>query len=133
MSVNWPSVRRPCRALLGFLWYNCYPAEVFMGDTGSLPTGTPGFGAPAIRQEALLVLVGGIFVIETLSVLLQVGWFKMTKRRILLCSPLHNHFPSEATTNEDRRPLLDQRRWRRSRWRALKSVKSARSCRLVEN
>jgi phospho-N-acetylmuramoyl-pentapeptide-transferase len=80
-------------ALLGFLWYNCYPAEVFMGDTGSLPTGALlGFGALAIRQEALLVIVGGVFVVETLSVLLQVGWFKWTKRRVLLCSPLHNHY-----------------------------------------
>lgn len=80
-------------AMLGFLWYNCYPAEVFMGDTGSLPCGALlGFGALVIRQEALLVLVGGVFVVETLSVMLQVGWFKLTQRRLILCSPLHNHF-----------------------------------------
>lgn len=80
-------------ALLGFLWYNCYPAQVFMGDSGSLPTGALlGYGALAIRQEALLVLIGGVFVVETLSVMLQVGWFKWTGRRILLCSPLHNHY-----------------------------------------
>lgn len=80
-------------AMLGFLWYNCYPAEVFMGDTGSLPAGALlGYGALVLRQEALLVLVGGVFVVETLSVMLQVSWFKWTKRRILLCSPLHNHY-----------------------------------------
>ncbi len=80
-------------AMLGFLWYNCYPAQVFMGDTGSLPMGALlGLGALATRQEVLLVIVGGIFVIETLSVIFQVGWFKLTKRRLIACSPLHNHF-----------------------------------------
>uniref|UniRef100_A0A7C4LKY2 Phospho-N-acetylmuramoyl-pentapeptide-transferase n=1 Tax=Schlesneria paludicola TaxID=360056 RepID=A0A7C4LKY2_9PLAN len=80
-------------ALLGFLWYNCYPAQVFMGDTGSLPLGALlGYGALVIRQEVLLVIVGGIFVVETLSVIAQVGWFKLTGRRLILCSPLHNHF-----------------------------------------
>lgn len=80
-------------AVLGFLWYNCHPAEVFMGDTGSLPTGALlGYGALAIRQEVLLVLIGGVFVIETLSVIAQVTSFRMTGRRILACSPLHNHF-----------------------------------------
>lgn len=80
-------------AMLGFLWYNCYPAEVFMGDTGSLPAGALlGYGALVIRQEALLVLVGGVFVVETLSVIVQVSWFKWTKKRLLLCSPLHNHY-----------------------------------------
>lgn len=80
-------------AMLGFLWYNCYPAEVFMGDTGSLPAGALlGYGALVLRQEALLVLIGGVFVVETLSVILQVSWFKWTKKRLLLCSPLHNHY-----------------------------------------
>jgi len=80
-------------AMLGFLWYNCYPAEVFMGDTGSLPTGALlGYGALVTRQEVLLIVVGGVFVVETLSVVLQVGWFKLTGRRLILCSPLHNHF-----------------------------------------
>ncbi len=80
-------------AMLGFLWYNCYPAEVFMGDTGSLPAGALlGYGALVLRQEALLVLVGGVFVVETLSVIVQVSWFKWTRQRLLLCSPLHNHF-----------------------------------------
>lgn len=80
-------------AVLGFLWFNCYPAEVFMGDTGSLPLGgLIGLAALVSRQEALLLIVGGVFVIETLSVILQVAWFRLTRRRVLACSPLHNHF-----------------------------------------
>jgi phospho-N-acetylmuramoyl-pentapeptide-transferase len=80
-------------AMLGFLWYNCYPAEVFMGDTGSLPAGALlGYGALIARQELLLLLIGGVFVIETLSVILQVGWFRWTGRRLIACSPLHNHY-----------------------------------------
>jgi phospho-N-acetylmuramoyl-pentapeptide-transferase len=80
-------------AMLGFLWYNCHPAQVFMGDTGSLPLGAIlGLAALVTRQEVLLVLVGGVFVIETLSVIAQVGWFKLTGSRLIACSPLHNHF-----------------------------------------
>ena len=80
-------------AVLGFLWFNSYPAQVFMGDTGSLPLGgLIGLAALATRQEPLLVIVGGIFVLETLSVILQVFWFRCTGNRILACSPLHNHF-----------------------------------------
>ena len=80
-------------AMLGFLWYNCHPAEVFMGDTGSLPTGALlGYGALVTRQEVLLVIVGGVFVIETLSVIAQVASFRLTGKRVLACSPLHNHF-----------------------------------------
>lgn len=80
-------------AVLGFLWFNCYPAQVFMGDTGSLPIGALfALAALATRQEILLVIIGGIFVIETLSVILQVGWFRMTGNRLIRCSPLHNHF-----------------------------------------
>lgn len=80
-------------AMLGFLWYNCYPAEVFMGDTGSLPAGALlGYGALVIRQELLLLVIGGVFVVETLSVILQVGWFRLTGKRLIACSPLHNHF-----------------------------------------
>ena len=79
--------------MLGFLWFNCYPAQVFMGDAGSLPIGgLLAVTALVIRQEALLVVVGGIFVLETLSVILQVVWFRCTGRRLILCSPLHNHF-----------------------------------------
>ncbi|MEW6358233.1 MAG: phospho-N-acetylmuramoyl-pentapeptide-transferase [Planctomycetota bacterium] len=80
-------------AVLGFLWYNCHPAEVFMGDTGSLPLGGAiGFVAIACRQEFMLPLVGGIFVIELFSVILQVLWFKHSGKRIFLCAPLHHHF-----------------------------------------
>ena len=80
-------------AMLGFLWFNCYPAQVFMGDAGSLPIGALlGLAAIASRQEALLVLVGGVFVVETLSVIMQVGWFKLTGNRLIACSPLHNHY-----------------------------------------
>lgn len=80
-------------AQLGFLWYNCHPAQVFMGDAGSLPTGALlGLGAVAIRQELLLVVLGGVFVIETLSVIIQVASFRLRGRRVLACSPLHNHF-----------------------------------------
>jgi phospho-N-acetylmuramoyl-pentapeptide-transferase len=80
-------------AVLGFLWFNCYPAQVFMGDTGSLPLGgLIGLAALAARQEFLLVLVGGIFVLETASVIAQVLWYKATRTRLLECSPLHNHY-----------------------------------------
>jgi phospho-N-acetylmuramoyl-pentapeptide-transferase len=80
-------------SILGFLWFNCYPAQVFMGDTGSLSIGALlGLAALVSRQEFLLVIVGGIFVLETLSVILQVGWFRLTGSRLIACSPLHNHF-----------------------------------------
>jgi phospho-N-acetylmuramoyl-pentapeptide-transferase len=80
-------------AMLGFLWFNCHPAQVFLGDTGSLPIGALlGLAALVTKQEILLILVGGIFVVETLSVIAQVGWFKMTGKRLLRCSPLHNHY-----------------------------------------
>jgi len=80
-------------AVVGFLWFNCHPAQVFMGDTGSLPLGgLLGFLAVVSRQEFLLVLVGGVFVAEAASVILQVGWYKWRKQRIFLCAPLHHHF-----------------------------------------
>ncbi len=80
-------------AMLGFLWFNCYPAQVFMGDTGSLPLGAIlGLAALVTRQEVLLIVIGGVFVVETLSVIAQVGWFKLTGSRLIACSPLHNHF-----------------------------------------
>lgn len=80
-------------ALLGFLWFNCYPAQVFMGDTGSLPIGAIlALAALVTRQEVLLVIIGGVFVIETLSVILQIGSLRLTGKRVIACSPLHNHF-----------------------------------------
>jgi len=78
---------------LGFLWYNSYPAQVFMGDVGSLPLGAA-IGTVAIitKNEILLMLVGGIFVIEALSVMAQVASFKMTGRRVFKMAPIHHHF-----------------------------------------
>ncbi|MFA6384422.1 MAG: phospho-N-acetylmuramoyl-pentapeptide-transferase [Candidatus Omnitrophota bacterium] len=78
---------------LGFLWFNCFPAAVFMGDVGALALGGAlGIVALLIKKEMLLVMVGGIFVIEALSVIVQVVSFKFTGKRILKCSPLHHHF-----------------------------------------
>ncbi|WP_415034714.1 phospho-N-acetylmuramoyl-pentapeptide-transferase [Azonexus sp.] len=84
---------------LGFLWFNAYPAEVFMGDVGALALGAAlGTVAVIVRQEIVLFIMGGVFVVETLSVMLQVSWFKYTKkkfgegRRILRMAPLHHHF-----------------------------------------
>jgi phospho-N-acetylmuramoyl-pentapeptide-transferase len=79
---------------LGFLWFNAYPAEIFMGDVGSLSLGAIlGTTAVITKQEILLVLVGGLFVIEALSVILQVGYFRASKgRRIFRMAPLHHHY-----------------------------------------
>jgi phospho-N-acetylmuramoyl-pentapeptide-transferase len=80
-------------ASLGFLWYNSYPAEIFMGDVGSLALGGAlGTVAILIKQELLLVIVGGVFVLETLSVIIQVASFKLTGKRVFKMSPLHHHF-----------------------------------------
>ncbi|MCR4318296.1 MAG: phospho-N-acetylmuramoyl-pentapeptide-transferase [Planctomycetes bacterium] len=80
-------------ALMGFLWYNSHPAQIFMGDTGSLALGgLLGLMAIMIRQELLLVIIGGLFVIEAMSVILQVVSFKLTHKRIFACSPIHHHF-----------------------------------------
>jgi phospho-N-acetylmuramoyl-pentapeptide-transferase len=86
-----------CAALIGagfgFLWFNCYPAKVFMGDTGSLAIGgLIGVVAICCKQELLLIVVGGVFVIEAVSVILQVLSFKLTGRRIFAMSPIHHHF-----------------------------------------
>lgn len=78
---------------LGFLWFNFYPATVFMGDTGSQALGgAMGMVALFIKKELLLFLVGGIFVLETLTVLLQVGFFRLKRKRLFLMAPLHHHF-----------------------------------------
>ncbi|HVX60980.1 MAG TPA: phospho-N-acetylmuramoyl-pentapeptide-transferase [Pirellulales bacterium] len=79
--------------VLGFLWFNCHPAQVFMGDTGSLPLGgLLGLLAVVARQEFLLLIVGGVFVAEAVSVILQVGCYRATRKRIFRCAPLHHHF-----------------------------------------
>ena len=78
---------------LGFLWFNTYPAQVFMGDIGALALGAViGLVAVIVRQEAVLLIMGGIFVLETLSVILQVGSFKTTGKRIFRMAPIHHHF-----------------------------------------
>ena len=101
---------------LGFLWYNCHPAKIFMGDTGSLAIG----GAIAmlailIKQELLLIIVGGVFVMEAASVVIQSSWFKYTRkrygtgRRVFKCAPLHHHFEfmeKERAMDENREPEL---------------------------
>ena len=80
-------------ACLAFIWYNCYPAEVFMGDTGSLALGgSLGYVAVVTRNEIMLFVIGGIFVIEAISVIIQVAYFKRTKKRFFRMSPLHSHF-----------------------------------------
>ncbi len=79
---------------MGFLWFNAHPAQIFMGDSGSLPLGAIlGTIAVVVKQEILLLIVGGLFVIEALSVIIQVGYFKLTKgKRIFRMAPLHHHF-----------------------------------------
>jgi len=78
---------------LGFLWFNAYPAQVFMGDVGALAIGAAlGLVAVSVRQEIVLFVMGGVFVVETLSVMLQVASFKLTGRRIFRMAPLHHHF-----------------------------------------
>jgi len=96
-----------CSALLGaglgFLWFNCHPAQVFMGDTGSLALGGAfGMVAVLIHQPLMLVIAGGVFVAEAVSVMLQTGWFKFTRlrtgtgQRIFLMAPLHHHFEKKG-------------------------------------
>jgi len=79
---------------LGFLWYNTYPAQIFMGDVGSLSLGAAlGMIAVITKQEILLAIVGGVFVVETISVIFQVGWFKLSSgKRIFRMAPIHHHF-----------------------------------------
>ncbi len=80
-------------ACIGFLWYNCHPASMFMGDTGSLALGgIIGLLAVLVRQEFLLFIVGGVFVMEIVSVMIQVPVFKLTGKRVFLCTPIHHHF-----------------------------------------
>ena len=87
---------------LGFLWFNCSPAQVFMGDTGSLPLGgLIGYIAVVVRQEMLLLIIGGVFVAEVASVLLQVIYFKSTGgKRLFRCAPLHHHFHLAGWTEQ---------------------------------
>jgi phospho-N-acetylmuramoyl-pentapeptide-transferase len=79
--------------ILGFLWFNCHPAQVFLGNTGALPLGgLLGLLAVVARQELLLIVVAGVFVVEAASVIVQVSYYKWRRRRLLRCAPLHHHF-----------------------------------------
>ena len=80
-------------ALVGYLWYNCFPATIFMGDTGSLALGAA-FAALAVltKTEVTSLVMGGVFIAEALSVIIQVASFKLTGRRVFLMAPLHHHF-----------------------------------------
>lgn len=81
-------------AIFGFLWFNCHPAQVFMGDVGSLPLGAAmGYGAIVTRHEILLLVIGGVFVMELASVIIQVGYFRYSGgKRVFRCAPIHHHF-----------------------------------------
>nr|AAT38527.1 MraY [Bartonella bacilliformis] len=84
---------------LGFLWFNAPPAAIFMGDTGSLALGgLLGIVSVATKHEIVLIFIGGLFVLETLSVIIQVGWFKLTKKRVFLMAPIHHHFEKKGWT-----------------------------------
>jgi phospho-N-acetylmuramoyl-pentapeptide-transferase len=78
---------------LGFLWFNTYPAQVFMGDIGALALGAAlGIVAVLVRQELILLIMGGVFVIETLSVVIQVASYKLRGKRVFLMAPIHHHY-----------------------------------------
>ncbi|NPA03273.1 MAG: phospho-N-acetylmuramoyl-pentapeptide-transferase [Epsilonproteobacteria bacterium] len=84
-------------SLIGFLWYNCHPAEVFMGDSGSLPLGAfIGYMAVISKSEILLIIIGFVFVMEALSVIIQVGSFKLRGKRVFLMAPIHHHFEQKS-------------------------------------
>ena len=88
-------------ASLGFLWFNFHPAKIFMGDTGSLALGG-GLGTLAVlsKTEILLIVIGGVFVIEVLSVIIQVGSFKMRGKRVFRMAPIHHHFELKGWAEE---------------------------------
>ena len=101
-----------CAALvgagLGFLWFNTYPAQIFMGDIGALSLGAAlGTIAVVVRQEIVLAIMGGLFVIETVSVMLQVASFRLIGRRIFRMAPLHHHFEQKGW----REPQVTVRFW----------------------
>ncbi len=105
-----------CSALagagLGFLWFNTYPAQVFMGDVGALAIGAAlGCVAVIVRQEIVLLVMGGVFVMETVSVMLQVASFKLRGKRIFRMAPIHHHFELQGLARAPRhRALLDHQR-----------------------
>jgi phospho-N-acetylmuramoyl-pentapeptide-transferase len=93
---------------LGFLWYNTFPAQVFMGDVGALAIGGAlGMLAVMVKQELMLVVAGGVFVVEALSVMIQVAYFKRTGKRIFKMAPLHHHFELKGMSE----PKIIVRAW----------------------
>ena len=96
---------------LGFLWFNAPPAQIFMGDTGSLALGgLLGSIAVVTKHEIVLAIVGGLFVLEMMSVIIQVASFKLTGKRVFRMAPIHHHFDAEGLVgDEDHRALLDHR------------------------
>ena len=86
-----------CTACLGFLWFNCYPASIFMGDTGSLALGAA-FACTSImtNTEVVSLIIGGLFIVETLSVMIQVVYFHFTHKRVFLMAPIHHHFEKKG-------------------------------------
>jgi phospho-N-acetylmuramoyl-pentapeptide-transferase len=92
-------LRRGDRRGLGFLWFNAPPAAIFMGDTGSLALGgLIGTIAVATKHEIVMAIIGGLFVMEALSVIIQVGSFKLTGKRVFLMAPIHHHFEKKGWT-----------------------------------
>ena len=86
---------------MGFLWYNCHPAKVFLGDTGSMCVGAVlGCLALMLKVEVVFAIMTGLFVIEAFSVMMQVGYFKLTKKRMLLMAPIHHHFEKKGWSEE---------------------------------
>ncbi len=84
-------------ACVGFLWFNCYPASIFMGDTGSLALGAAlACTSIMINTEVVSLIIGGLFIIETLSVMIQVAYFRLTRKRVFLMAPLHHHFEKKG-------------------------------------
>jgi phospho-N-acetylmuramoyl-pentapeptide-transferase len=122
-------------ATLGFLWYNTHPADMFMGDTGSLALGGAlGTVAVMLKKELLLFLIGGIFVAEALSVILQVASYRLRKRRVFRMAPLHHHFELRGWPESrvvvrfwivgSRAPVLEHSQVAVGRWRETAAMKS---------
>ena len=103
---------------LGFLWFNAPPAQIFMGDTGSLALGGAlGTIAVATKHEIVLAIVGGLFVLETISVIVQVASFRLTGKRVFRMAPLHHHYEQKGwTESTGGDPLLDHLVGARARW-----------------
>ena len=123
-------------ACVGFLWFNSFPASIFMGDTGSLGLGGA-IAAMAVmtKTEVLLIILGGIFVIEALSVLIQVFSFQTFRKRVFLMAPIHHHFELAGVVGDQDHPaLLDRRRGlRRDRLHALPAVPHVTATSLQQN